>query len=99
VWDVEEEGSMSIEGMLCAAGLTLLAAGVLVRIRTASTPGQESLAIGTETAPPQHQVAGSLGARSPGWRVGTAALWLGVALLLAAGGVVLLAFMRYAAAS
>lgn len=90
---------MSIEGMLCAAGLALLAAGVLVRIGTASTPGQEPLSIGTETAPPQHLVAGSLGPRSPGWRVGTAALWLAVALLLAAGGVVLLAFMRYAVAS
>lgn len=90
---------MSIEGVLCAAGLTLLAAGVLVRICTASMPGQEPLSIGTETAPPQHLVAGSLGPRPPRWWLGTAALWLGVASLVAAGGIVFLRFALFSAAS
>ncbi|MFN7148188.1 MAG: hypothetical protein ACK4V6_01780 [Microthrixaceae bacterium] len=88
---------MSIEGMLCAAGLALLAAGVLARTRTASISRPAPIA--TETSPPQGQASGTLGERSRGWWAGTAALWLGGALLLAAGGVVILRLVLFSIVS
>lgn len=85
---------MSIEGMLCAAGLALLASGVLVRARAATAPRPAAATV-TEAGPPQRQGQGAIGGRLPAWRVGTAALWLGVASLVAAGGVVFSRLMLF----
>lgn len=78
---------MSIEGMLCAVGLALLAVGTLVRARTASP--SRPVPIGTESG----RTPQSIVTQRPSSPVGTAALWLGIASLVVAGGVVLLRLM------
>jgi hypothetical protein len=98
VWGVEEEGSMSIEGMLCAAGLVLLAAGLLVRSRAASMSSEVPATV-PEAGSSQGQVPELTAEQSPGWWLGTAALWLGVASLVAAGGLVFLRVALFSAVS
>ncbi len=79
---------MSIEGMLCAVGVALLAAGVLARARLASAPG--SVATVVDDGPAASTGTGRLDVRSsPVWRASTVASWSGVVLLVGAGVVVL----------
>lgn len=89
---------MSIEGMVCAAGLALLAAGLLVRSRAASMSSEVPTTV-PEAGSSQGQVPELSAERPPGWWVGTAALWLGAAALVAAGAIVFLRFALFSVVS
>jgi hypothetical protein len=84
---------MSIQGTLCAVGLALLAAGVLVRARLASVAA--SLGTVAEDGAAPHDARRVSTRSMPSWWASTVAMWSGVAFLVGAGGVLLVELWRF----